>query len=493
MLSCLHRDYHFSAQDRFLFATSISFDLSIVQIFSPLTCGATMCIANEDTRRDPVALSSFMLDEAVTFTYFTPTQLSLLLEFSADTLRKCHQYRLCFLCGERLPSRLVWAFVDLNLPAEMYNLYGLSETVVQNTSYEIRYGLMSDTVPIGRGLDNSRLYVVDPALHPVPAEMPGELYLGGALLALGYNNLPSKTQNAFLANPFATKEDISHGWTKMFRTGDRTRFLPCGALEFLGRINGDKQVKIRGHRVELGEVENQVRNTPEFALQFVDVVMVYRSAQYNPQQQEVGNEEDKMLIAFLVLKRELSTQDAQKDTILSIHTAVSKFLNEYMLPSAYQIVESLPLLPSGKLDRQKLSTQSLQLIYPFHSAPSDNIDSSLISHVANGVNGSTSTESIDPSISTAQMIIEIFCEVLAPSAGTANITPETNFFKAGGNSILMMRLQSRIWKKFSGQVKKVPSLAQMFTKPTPRALAEVMLGVTTDDMKWSQLHSLLRK
>jgi acyl-coenzyme A synthetase/AMP-(fatty) acid ligase len=491
MLSCLHRDYHFSAQDRFLFATSISFDLSIVQIFSPLTCGATMCIATDDTRRDPVALSSFMLDEAVTFTYFTPTQLSLLLEFSADTLRKCHKYRLCFLCGERLPSRLVWAFVDLNLPAEMFNLYGLSETVVQNTSYEIRYGLMSDIVPIWRGLDNSRLYVVDPALHPVPAEMPGELYLGGALLASGYNNLPSKTQNAFLANPFATKEDISQGWTKMFRTGDRTRFLPCGALEFLGRINGDKQVKIRGHRVELGEVENQVRNTPEFGLQFVDVVVVYRSAQ---EQQEVENEEDKMLIAFLVLRRGLSMQDEQKDTIVNIHTAVSKFLNEYMLPSAYQIVQSLPLLPSGKLDRQKLLTQSLQLIYPFHSASSNNTDSSPIPHVANGsVNGDTS---IDPSISTAQAIIQIFHDVLAPSTGAANnknITPETNFFEAGGNSILMMRLQSRIWKKFSGQVKKVPSLAQMFTKPTPRALAEVMLGVTADDMKWSQLHSLLTK
>jgi hypothetical protein len=141
------------------------------------------------------------------------------------------------------------------------------------------------------------------------------------------------------------------------------------------------------------------------------------------------------------------------------------------------------------------SFRNLQLIYPFHSTPSDNTDSSSILHVANGVNGVHGSTSIDPSISTAQMIIQIFHDVLAPSTGTANnknITPETNFFEAGGNSILMMRLQSRIWKKFSGQVKKVPSLAQIFTKPMPRALTEAMLGVT-DDMKWSQLHSLLKK
>jgi hypothetical protein len=114
----------------------------------------------------------------------------------------------------------------------------------------------------------------------------------------------------------------------------------------------------------------------------VDVVAVYRSQDAH-------------------CLRELSTQDAQKETILSIHTVVSKFLNEYMLPSSYQIVQSL-------LDRQKLSAQSLQLIYQFHSAPSDNIDFSLLSHVAIGVNGSTSTESIDLSISTVQMIIESF-------------------------------------------------------------------------------------
>ena len=187
-----------------------------------------------------------------------------------------------------------------------------------------------------------------------------------------------------------------------------------------------------------------------------------------------------MLIAFLVLRRELSTQeqDAQKDTILNIHTAVSKFLNEYMLPSAYQIVQSLPYQVVNWTARSsQLNPYNSSIHSTLH--PSDNTDSSSISHVANGVNGVHGSTSIDPSISTAQMIIQIFHDVLAPSTGTANnknITPETNFFfEAGGNSILMMRLQLRIWKKFSGQVKKVPSLAQIFTKPTPRALAEAML------------------
>jgi non-ribosomal peptide synthetase component F len=200
-----------------------------------------MFLANPNTRKDPAALADFMSKEDVIFAYLTPTQLSLLLELAGGKLIQCHNWRLALMCGGRLPPRLAREFYDLGLPAKMYNPYGLSETVVQNVSQEVAYPVLdNESIPIGFGLDNNRLFVVDQALHPLLVGLPAELCISGAMLGTGYRNLPSKTRDSFDLNLFCSEEDRSRGWKTMFRSGDAARFRDDGALEFMGRINGDK-------------------------------------------------------------------------------------------------------------------------------------------------------------------------------------------------------------------------------------------------------------
>lgn len=169
MLATMNHDYAFTASDRFLHQSSICFDLSIVQIFSALTCGATVCVATADTRKDPSALASFMLNSGVTVTYFTPTHFSLLIDSSTDVLQQCQNYRISYFAGERLPTRLVNRFYSLGTPATIYNTWSPSELVVQTAIAKVT-GEQSEQVniPIGFPMANCRHYILDTHLNPSP-------------------------------------------------------------------------------------------------------------------------------------------------------------------------------------------------------------------------------------------------------------------------------------------------------------------------------------
>jgi len=242
MLSTIQRDYGVGPDDRFLFSNSICFDLSIVQIFSALTAGGTVCAASAAIRKDPVQLALFMHQVGITFTYFTPTQFALLLDRAAETIRSCDRYRIAFFAGERLPVRMFKAFYDLGTPATIYNKWSPCELVVQTCIHKVEYpDAESISVPIGFPLANCRHYIVDSRRRPLPAGLVGEICVGGAQVGAGYLNRPQANAKSFLEDPYCSPEDRARNWTRMFRTGDKGRFRADGQLEYHGRIAGDHQ------------------------------------------------------------------------------------------------------------------------------------------------------------------------------------------------------------------------------------------------------------
>ena len=454
MLSTLHTDYDFSSKDKFLHQSSICFDLSVVQIFSALTTGATVCIASSDTRKDPSALADFMKDSAVSVTYFTPTQFALLLEHNDKALRKCKSYRVSYMAGERLPVRVARAFYDLATPAILYNTWSPSELVVQTAINRVAYPQENATsIPIGYPMANCRHYVCDTRGNPLPHGLVGELCVGGGQVGAGYLNRPDANSKSFVHDPFCSRQDRALGWTRMFKTGDKGAFRHDGQLDFHGRIAGDKQIKLRGYRIDLGEVEQKIfeasQNSEDGAI--VDVSVIARA----PEEGESGLTDDRQLIAFVVPKKSLS--DSEKvNYITKIHQDIGKTLNGYMLPNGYEVLENLPVTIGGKVDRQNLLKRELNLLQP-----------STQTQTTAKSQQNTASQSAADSESVTDQVLRIFRSVLGANLP---IEADDNFFQAGGQSILLLRAQSKIKRTFS----VAPSLPEMLKKPTASAVASAI-------------------
>lgn len=441
------------SSDRFLHHSSTCFDLSVVQIFSALTAGARVCVASHSVRKDPLALASFMQSSGATVTYFTPTQFALLIEHAKPAIQGCDSYRIAYLAGERLPVRLVKAFYDLGTPAVLYNTWSPSELVVQTTIHGVEYpNDDTSSIPIGFPLANTRHYILDPKCQPLPRGSIGEIAVGGAQVGQGYLNRLEANKTSFVVDPFCSKSDYQRGWSRMFRTGDRGQFRPDGSLEFHGRVAGDKQVKLRGFRVDLGEVEQQLfvsANEDGTTPGLIDISVIARPID-SEEKPEVTD--DRQVVAFVVPKKSLN-DEAKRAFAVQLHKAGSQKLNNYMLPSGYQFVEALPTTIGGKVDRNKLLSCSLSLTLPTALFESANLPTNV------GDN-------------TVMEIIRLFKDVLKlPSSYTVN--PSDRFFDLGGQSILMLRLQAKI-KRI---LKKTIPLNAMFKTPTPLGIA----GLLGDD------------
>ncbi|AWH37416.1 non-ribosomal peptide synthetase [Stenotrophomonas sp. ZAC14D1_NAIMI4_6] len=314
----MREHYGFAADDRVLQKTPATFDVSVWEFFLPLLCGATLVLAGPDAHRDPSELARLIRSHDITTAHFVPSMLD---AFLAAPASEGLRLRRVFTSGEALDATLRDRFHG-RVHAELHNLYGPTEAAVDVSWWPASAGDRSRPVPIGFPVWNTRLYVLDARMQPLPVGVAGDLYLGGVQLARGYLGRDDLTNERFLADPFLPGQRI-------YRTGDVARWRGDGAVEYLGR--SDHQVKLRGLRIELGEIEAALRELP--GMDRVEVLL----------RQDAPGE------ARLVAYVPSSFADA---AVLRSHLATR--VPDYMLPSAFVGVDHWPVTANGKLDRGAL-------------------------------------------------------------------------------------------------------------------------------------------
>ncbi|WP_328222227.1 non-ribosomal peptide synthetase [Streptomyces sp. NBC_00310] len=390
--------YGLGPDDRVLQKTPSGFDVSVWEFFWPLITGAALVVARPEGHKDPAYLAELIRAQGVTTTHFVPSMLQVFLEEPAAA--RCTSLRRVMCSGEALPSPVAARFHEV-LSAELHNLYGPTEASVDVTAGQVVPG--ADRVVIGRPVWNTRAYVLDATLRPVPPGVAGELYLAGVQLARGYLDRPGLTAERFVADPYGGPG------ARMYRTGDLARWLADGTLDFLGRT--DHQVKIRGVRVEPGEIEAVLARHGSVA----HAVVV-------PHEQR--------LVAYVV---PAAGAVADPD-VLRGHTAAS--LPEHMVPAAVVVLDRLPLTPNGKLDRRALPAPDF------------------------AAGGGTGGRARDPRE-------EILCGLFADVLGVDRVGVDDDFFALGGHSLLAMRLVAKVRSAFGAEV----SLRTVFDAPTVAGLA----------------------
>ncbi len=411
-----------------LASTSLSFDVSVFEIFGPLVSGGSAEIV-----RDLLALADGggeswqgSLISAV------PSALSEVLNVHGTKARA----RTVVLAGEALTAHAV-AAIRAALPgAGVRNIYGPTETTVYATAWHAgdaverpANGSADDAPPIGRPVWNTWVHVLDDELRPVPVGVAGELYLAGAQLARGYLNRPGLTAERFVACPFGG------AGKRMYRTGDRARWNAVGELEYLGRV--DDQVKVRGFRIELGEIEAVLTGRPGVAQAAVAV-----------RHDRPGGGR---LVAYVV-----PAAGHQLDAA-ALRAAAAQALPDYMVPAALVVLDRLPLTTSGKLDRAALPAPE------FSPAP----------QISTGPGG-PAPSSLAPSLlapsSPGEKVKKVLCELFAQVLGLDLVGPDDNFFDLGGHSLLATRLMSRARSALGIEV----PIRAVFENPTPAMLASCL-------------------
>ncbi|MFI9722848.1 amino acid adenylation domain-containing protein [Streptomyces sp. NPDC052396] len=395
-------------EDRVLFSTSASFDVSVPELFAPLQAGAAVVIARPDGRRDPAYLAELIRREGVTGADFVPSLLeAFVVEPSA---KECTSLRWIEVAGEAFPAALANKVTDVLPDCGVHNLYGPTEASVEVTAWQHVPG--ADRVPIGAPVWNTQVYVLDAALRPVAPGVAGELYLAGAGLARGYLGQTALTANRFVACPYSAPG------TRMYRTGDVVRWNQDGQVEYIGR--SDFQVKVRGFRIELAEVQSALTAHPD-----VDsAVVVVRE----------DRADDQRLVAYVVPGN--GKADAAELDIPALMDLVRKHLPEYMVPSAIVPLAEFPTTPSGKLDRNALPA-------PDHT------------EAATGRGPRNHNE-------------EVLCRLFAELLGVEEVGIDVDFFDLGGHSLLATRLIGRIRSELNADVK----VTTVFRNPTVAQLAE---------------------
>jgi amino acid adenylation domain-containing protein/non-ribosomal peptide synthase protein (TIGR01720 family) len=405
-LAWMQGEYGLRADDRVLQKTPSSFDVSVWEFFWPLLTGATLVMARPGGHRDPEYLARLIHGERITTVHFVPSMLRAFLAEPAAA--RCRGLRRVICSGEALPADLCDRFFRVfgGFGTGLHNLYGPTEASVDVTYTECRPGV--DPVPIGRPVWNTRVYVLDSRLRPVVSGAAGELYLAGVQLARGYHDRPGLTAERFVASPFDPGE-------RMYRTGDLVRWTLEDSLEYLGRT--DDQVKIRGFRIELGEVEAALRRHPAVG----HAVAAVRGDQLG----------DKKLVAYVVPVL------APGPGVDELRAFLAASVPAHLVPSAFVTLEQLPLTPSGKADRGAL--------------PAPTRDD----YVA--------VDYVGPRDSAEAALAGIWATVL----GTDRIGVEDDFFDIGGDSLLALRVLSRVRGEFAVAL---PTRA-LFDAPTVAALA----------------------
>ncbi|MCK5056392.1 MAG: amino acid adenylation domain-containing protein, partial [Candidatus Aminicenantes bacterium] len=411
--------------DILLSVTTLSFDISVLELFLPLTTGACVVLIDSETAADGAGLLKQMYRSCASVIQATPATYRLLTAAGWS-----HSEGLRVLCGgEELPSDLAAGLLSRGV--NLWNMYGPTETTIWSSVFKVNPGFA--VVSIGSPIDNTRMYILDRYLNPVPVGVPGELYIGGDELSRGYLNRPGLTADRFIPDAFGGRPG-----SRCYRTGDLVRYMPDGLIEFFGRL--DYQVKVRGFRIELGEIESVMALHEDVS----EVVVVVRE----------DHADDKRIAAYFV-PAEGRSIDANE-----IRRYLSEKLPGYMVPSVFVEMEAFPLTPNGKINRKALP--------------------------APGISGQeTGVEYIAPRTHTEETLVKIWCEILQVD----KIGTRDNFFQLGGHSLLATQVISRVRDEFNTEL----SVRSIFEAPVLSEFAEIIEKIVSPEIPIPPLEPVKRE
>ena len=393
--------YPLSADDVVAQKTPCSFDVSVWEFWWPFIAGAQLVMAEPEAHRDPQAMQQFFARYGVTTTHFVPSMLAAFVaSLDADSVAACRTLRRVFCSGEALPTELCREWERLT-GAPLHNLYGPTEAAVDVSWYPAcgpeLAAVTGSSVPIGWPVWNTGLRILDAAMRPVPPGVAGDLYLTGIQLAQGYLGRPDLTASRFIADPFAPGE-------RMYRTGDVARWLANGAVEYLGR--SDDQLKIRGQRIELGEIDRVMSALPDVG-QAVSHACVFNQA-------AATGGDARQLVGYLVSDSGLPLDTA------ALKARLAEQLPPHMVPVVLMQLAELPLSANGKLDRKALPLPTL--------------------------GGERIGRPPEPGMET--LVAAAFSQLLGCEVNDI----DADFFALGGHSLLAMRLAAQLSRQLARQV-----------------------------------------
>ncbi|MDR3516513.1 MAG: amino acid adenylation domain-containing protein [Azospirillaceae bacterium] len=401
----LNETFGLTPADRVLQKTSVAFDASVWELLSPLAAGAVLVLAPAEARHDAGLLAELVARHGITLLQLVPSQLEMLLD--AGPGGALTGLRRLFCGGEALSAALA-ARWHRTATTELVNLYGPTEATIDSLFAMVQG---SGTPPIGRPVANARAYVLDRYLEPVPVGVAGELYIGGAGLARGYLGRPGLTAERFVPDPFGPAGG------RLYRTGDLVRWRADGEIEFLDRI--DQQVKIRGFRIELGEIEAALTTHPGV-----------RQAVVLAREDRLGG---KRLVGYVVLRH----GQAVTPTLLRDH--LGKSLPDFMVPAAFVVLDALPLMPNGKVDRKALPAPEVGTRNDMFVAPRTGAEAAVAA-------------------------------IMAEALGVERVGVADDFFALGGHSLAALRMVSRIRAALGVEL----TMREVFDHPTVAELAALM-------------------
>jgi len=410
-LSWIKKELNVSARDSFLLSTSINFDISLLEMFLPLMSGARLVLEKRSELQAPEKVEAVMNEMKINILQFVPSGLKALSD--AGVFKRAKHLETLLSGGEKLSKNLEeQIFGDFS--AKLVNLYGPTEATIYMACWHCQRNNPLRTVPIGFPINNARFYLLDEHLKPTATGIPGEIFIGGQVLAEGYFEEPGQTGSKFVHDPFS-----EHDGDNMYRTGDLGRYLYNGAVEFLGRT--DHQVKVRGFRIELGEVESVIHR-------FAGVSRVVVDAQEQ-------KEEDVRLTAYLVPESGTTIRESDLRNFLKL------YLPAYMIPGNFIIAPSIPMLPNGKTDFKAL----MNLRPRIPKVP----------------------EFLHKSMNETELILSgIWKEILGHEA----FTLQDNFFEVGGHSLLLVSMQEMIVARLKTEI----TIVDLFHYPGIRSLANFL-------------------
>lgn len=404
--------------DNMLGITTMSFDISEEELYLPLICGARLTIVDEDVVKDGEALLEKIRSEKITIMQATPYVWQMMLEAGWDEVLPIK----AFCGGEALTKKLANQLLDRC--EELWNMYGPTETticcIVKKLSKD------EEIITIGKPIANTQIYILDDQFNEVVPGRAGEMYISGAGVSAGYINRPELTAEKFIDDRFSAIPG-----QKMYRTGDLAKLLKNGDIQFLGRI--DHQVKIRGYRIETEEIEFQLKEHKDIA---AALVIVHRDSVDNLR-----------LVAYLTLKNPLAVISVS-DWKNAVKNRLKKCLPEYMVPVDYLILEKMPLLPSGKIDRNALPNPEIKNNASVYAAPTTELE-------------------------------KIITDIWIDNIGIKEIGINDNFFDLGGTSLIAVKTKIQIEKVTNKRLR--PSI--LFKFPTIRQLAAGISDTSTEHFK----------